>query len=128
MSNKESINNFIYGLNYNPTEVMKFHGYTAENPTPSKEGVLDDGEYLVTKRKKCSIYKNFDIAVPSNCFDVTYPGALVFANDDLVDGRPQALALKRGSAVLTINLPNAIISNNYSLPEVIMILICFALF
>lgn len=118
MSNKESINNFIYGLNYNPNEVMKFHGYTTENPTPSKEGVLDDGEYLVTKRTKCSIYKNFDITVPSNCFDVTYPGALVFANDDLVDGRPQALALKRGAAVLTINLPNAIISNNFSLPEV----------
>jgi len=118
MSYKEMINNYVYGLNYNPSEVMKFYGYTKENPVPSTTGVLKDDEYLVTTRTKCSIDKDFNVAVPTNCFDVTYPGALVFANDDLVDGRPQALALKRGGTILTVNLPNAVISNNYEIQVV----------
>ena len=118
MDNKKQINDYIYGLNYNPNEVMKFHGYTTENPIPSKEGMLDDGEYLVTERTKCSTPGNFDVTVPSNCFDITYPGALVFANDDLVDGRPWALGIERGGAILTVNLPHAVITNNYQLSKV----------
>lgn len=105
MSNKKEINSYIYGLNYDPCEVIKFNGTKVTNDYKRKEGMIADGKYTVTTRKTCSLEGDIDICVPAGNMNVTYPGGLVCVNSDLVDGKPQAIGAKRSSVVLTLNLP-----------------------
>ncbi|MCR4469864.1 MULTISPECIES: thiol-activated cytolysin family protein [unclassified Burkholderia] len=104
-SNRESINEKIAALKYDPRTVMVFNGTRIANIDHPAEDRFDGSTYLVVTREKCSYDANFDIAVPSAYDDVTYPGALLFASNDLLDGKPQELACKKAPLNFTINLP-----------------------
>lgn len=103
-SNREMINDNIAGLQYNPKTVMIFNGTNISNIDVPVEGRFDESTYVVVTREKCSYEANFDIAVPSAYEDVTYPGALLVASNDLLDGKPQELAAEKASINITVNL------------------------
>lgn len=104
MSNKV-IDNQIYGLKYNPLEVLTFNGEKVTNLN-SKEGSLDNGNFTVITREKHDIDAgDMDISVPNAYKDITYPGSLLLANSNLVDGTPQPLVTDRASINITIDLP-----------------------
>ena len=105
MSNyRKDINDYIYGLNYDPQKILAFNGATVSDKN-SKEGLPKDDKYYVIERKKCTLENDFDVSVPSLNQSITYPGALLIGDHNLVDGNPNAVGIKRGAVKLTMVLP-----------------------
>ena len=102
--NRKAINDYIYGLEYDPEKVLAFNGATVTNKD-TKEGDFDGDVYYVVERKKCTVDTDFDVSVPTLNKNNTYPGALLFADHNLVDGNPNAVGVKRGGVKLTLDLP-----------------------
>lgn len=110
MSNRDEINEKIYGLKYEPSEVLAFNGNKVDNLKPHDDHF--DGEtYVVVTREKHSLSQNFDIAVPNAYLPITYPGALVKGNSKLVDGAPQTIASYRAPMNIMIDLPGMATKN-----------------
>jgi len=102
--NRDLINDKLADLKYNPKTVMIFNGTSISNIEVPVADHFDESTYVVVTREKCSYEANFDIAVPSSYEDVTYPGALLVASNDLLDGKPQELASEKASINITVNL------------------------
>ena len=101
---KSNIDQKINGLNYNPLQVLAFNGKPEENFVPA-EGVDMDGKFIIIRREKTKINnENFDIAVVESIRDRTYPGALLLANESLVNNMPTSLICDRAPVNLRINL------------------------
>ncbi len=60
---------------------------------------------LWRKKKKSINQNNADIQVVNAISSLTYPGALVKANSELVENQPDVLPVKRDSLTLSIDLP-----------------------
>ncbi|ADW17300.1 Thiol-activated cytolysin [Desulfobulbus propionicus DSM 2032] len=106
-NNRALINDKLASLQYNPKTVMVFNGTSISNIDLPAEERFDDSTYIVMTREKCSYEADFDIAVPSAYEDVTYPGALLVASNDLLDGKPQELAVDKDRVNITVDLPGA---------------------
>ncbi len=104
-NNRKTISDRINALNYDPKTVMVFNGTKIENIEPPADGRFDESTYIVVTREKCSYEADFDIAVPTAHNDVTYPGALILASNDLLDGKPQELGTGRAPLKITVDLP-----------------------
>ena len=104
-TNRQAINNRINALDYDPKTVMVFNGTKIENIDLPADDRFDESTYIVVTREKCSYEADFDIAVPTAYNDVTYPGALILASNDLLDGKPQELGTDRAPLKITIDLP-----------------------
>ena len=111
MNNRKEINDFIHGLQYDPHKVLAFHGNTVPDKD-SKEGRMEDGQYMVIERQKCSLKTTFDTSVPAINKSITYPGALLIADSKLVDGNPNTVGVKRGGVKLTLDLPGMTYDNS----------------
>jgi len=106
MKNRNIINQKISELDYNPKTVMVFNGKKIENSDIGHTtDDFDDTAYLVTTREKRSIEGDFDIAVPNAFNSVTFPGSLLLATNELLDGRPKELAAQRAPLEYTLDLP-----------------------
>ncbi len=106
-NNRETINQEIFALKYDPKTVMVFNGTKVANVDLPNEDRFEDSTYLVVTREKCSYDADFDIAVPSAYDDITFPGALLVASNELLDGKPQELVSKKAPISITINLPGS---------------------
>jgi len=104
--NREQINKEISNLKYDPKTVMVFNGTSIANVDPPTDN-FEDSTYIVVTREKHSYEGEFDIAVPSSYNDVTYPGALLVASNDLLDGKPQELAAEKSKIEISVNLPGS---------------------
>lgn len=105
--NRDLINENIIALKYDPKTVMIFNGTSIANVDIPVEDRFDNSTYIVVTREKCSYEGDFDVAVPTAFNDVTYPGALLVASNDLLDGQPQELAADRSELDFTVNLPGS---------------------
>lgn len=100
-----SINQGIRNLKYNPATILKFTGDDYSN-LPANESKMDNGKYIVVHHEKKTVaQKNYDIAIANAINDRTYPGALLLANENLVNNMPSALYAKRAPITLRVNLP-----------------------
>lgn len=102
--NKELINEKIRNLQYDPEKVLAFKGTTITDFIP-KSGEMKKDVFVVTTKTKSTMSGNYDIAIPNAYASITYPGALLVANDKLIEGRPTAIAAERDPIVLTVDLP-----------------------
>lgn len=101
----KTIDDKIMALDYNPQQILAFHGEEIENCPPYKDNWEND-KYIVVKRTKHSIDNpTVDIAVITSMTDHTYPGALIFANEALVNNMPDILNPDRAPITLRTNLP-----------------------
>lgn len=92
-------------LNYNPHEVLAYKGEKIES-FKKAEGRAENGKYIVIKREKVSISdENVDIGIIDSMVDLTFPGALVLANSNLVENKPDALSTPRKPMQFRIDLP-----------------------
>lgn len=99
------INQKIQGLRYNPEVVLSFKGEEFSNVYPKKDRMEGD-KYIVVHNEKHKINQpNYDIAIVNAINDRTYPGALLLANQALVNNMPSAIYAKRTPVKLRINLP-----------------------
>lgn len=100
-----SINEHIQKLSYDPATILAFNGETFSTVYPTEDKTEGD-KYIVVHNEKVPVnQKNFDIAIVNAINDRTYPGALLLANQALVNNMPSGLYAKRAPIKLRINLP-----------------------
>lgn len=102
MANKE-LDSKIRSLNYNPKEVLAYPGSTVEEPIPA-EAHFDGNTYVVETKEKHTLAHEYNPAIQNAHMDVTYPGALVFANQALVESNPHPLVAQRAPIYINANL------------------------
>lgn len=110
-TNKKEINEFINGLDYKPEDILAYQGETI-NGVIGNSGELCGEEFIVVERTKHTMNGNYDISVSNSNKSITYPCALLSANEKLVNNTPNPIGLKRGSVKITIDLPGLESSNN----------------
>ncbi len=94
----------ICNLEYSPERVLAFEGNRYDNVAPVSAEV-EKSEYIVIKRSKSELAENMDIFEIGGTLDNTYPGALVKADQHLVEGRPDPILAKRAPVDYSIDLP-----------------------
>ena len=99
------LDDYIYGLNYDPLKILSFQGETIKT-TPPTETDWREGKFYVIEKKKSSMTDgSADISVLSNNEGCLYPGSILLANRDLAEGRPTAVSANRRGVTLSIDLP-----------------------
>ena len=102
--NARKINEEIRGMSYRPEEILAFSGESVSSFVP-KSGKKEADKFIVVTKTKHDVSGKYDIAVPNASKDITYPGALLLANQKLVEGTPDPLVVKRRPMRITIDLP-----------------------
>lgn len=100
------LSQYINSLDYDPRVVLAVN----DNPTtvqdPYRDRATKGDEVIICNKTRFDESKNLDeISILSTKAGVIFPGALILANDKLVDGKPTPIVLKRGPARLTLDLP-----------------------
>lgn len=110
--NAKGINDYVKSLNYNPQILLAVEAdggtLLREKPVESSTKREDRGNaVIICTTSKYSMSNNFDEVVvmqPTN--GIVYPGALIFADNNLVRGQPRPLTnLPLGPVELTVDLP-----------------------
>ncbi len=114
--NEKEIDDIIRNLNYNPNEVMAFSGNKITSFMP-KEGKVSNDKYIVVTKKKHTMSGDYEITVSNSNLSTTYPGALILANQDVVEGFPTPLSTDRAPIVVSIDLPALKEDNHYTVGE-----------
>lgn len=113
----QMINDRIGELKYDPVQVLAFNGEQITNFVPN-EAQTENGKYIIVRREKMKLEnENFDIAVVNSLRDRTYPGALLLANEKLVNNMPTALVCKRAPITLRINLTGIGMDGTITVPQ-----------
>lgn len=108
----DEINDLIRNLNYDANTLLRVQdtkGATAERTETDKNTTSSGptaGKIRNCQEKTYSLEKNFDgisILRPTN--GIIWPGALVYADGDLLNGTPRPVTLDRSPMQLRINLP-----------------------
>lgn len=112
-NNAAALNDYVKSLNYDPRRLLAVQadGGTVlrDEPKGSEKKNRKEGNNKVTicTTTDYSMSKNFDEVVimqPTN--GIIYPGALIYADQNLVNGQPRPLTnLPAGSVRLTVDLP-----------------------
>lgn len=101
-----SIAEYISGLSYDPRVLLSVVEDGATQAVPVKERTTQSNAVVICTKTKTSLKKNLsEVAIMSPAAGVIFPGALVLADDDLMEGHPTPLALARNECVLSIDLP-----------------------
>lgn len=101
-----SLSQYLEGLTYDPRVVLSVVEDGATSATPTKERTSSDNAVIITTRTRTSLKKNLgEVALLSPTTGVVYPGALVLANEQLMDGQPTPISLPRAECTLSIDLP-----------------------
>lgn len=109
-----TINEGIRGLNYDSRRVLAYDGETISKFLP-KEGNLDRDKFIVTTRTKRNIEdKLFDISVVTSTLDRIYLGAVLLANQRLMENLPTEVTCKKKSLSFRVNNLNGLSSEEAS--------------
>jgi thiol-activated cytolysin len=100
-----TINSYVYGLEYNNSEVLAQQGASVTN-LPVTSGSNKDGKYIVVQREKKSI-SNQTAEIPVMEFNGSniYAGAILKADSNLMDNSATVVSIPRGEMTLSIDLP-----------------------
>lgn len=101
-----SIADYISGLSYDPRVLLSVVADGATQAVPLKERTTQSNAVVICTKTKTNLRKNLsEVAILSPAAGVIFPGALVLADEDLMEGHPTPLALARSECVLSIDLP-----------------------
>lgn len=105
MPNPE-IEQYIENLDYDPRVLLAVVPDGSTSTIPVKDRQHANNGVIICTKTRHSLNKNLsEVAILSPTAGVVFPGALVLADENLSDGHPTPLALPRGPAKLTIDLP-----------------------
>jgi thiol-activated cytolysin len=103
---KADVGTFIASLTYDPRVVLSVvaDGETSALPVKTRQDV-SNGVIICTSRKH-TLNKNLDeVAILSPTAGVIFPGAMLLADQNMMDGKPTPISLPRDPATLSIDLP-----------------------
>ncbi|XP_054281173.1 tetanolysin-like [Macrosteles quadrilineatus] len=101
------IDSYIYGMSYSADQVLAYRGDSKTSVPVEREGKLspDKSFIVITREKKTAQNGKADIGVVTSNEHRSYPGALLLANQKLIDNSPDILAVDRAPLTYTVNLP-----------------------
>lgn len=102
-----NLSDYIAGLSYDPRVLLSVVEDGATQAVPVKERTTQSNAVVICTKTKTSLRKNLsEVAIMSPAAGVIFPGALILADEDLMEGRPTPIAaLARKECVLSIDLP-----------------------
>lgn len=101
----KSIDEYIWNMKFNKNDILAYRGENARS-FKKKEAYTDDTStfVVITRELKNEAKNQTDIGVPSLNEHLTFAGALLSADSDLVDNNPTQLVLPRKELTYNINL------------------------
>lgn len=105
------LNHYLFGLNYDKTDILTRRGEALENYTNTSTKQQGNEFVVVEKVKKSLSNGSSDVAINSNG-DI-YLGALFKANQDLLENKPQQISLERSKGRISVDLPGMVGGDSY---------------
>ena len=105
------LNKYLFGLNYDKTNILTRRGEAIENYTNTSTKQQGSEFVVVEKVKKTLSSSHADVAINSNG-DI-YLGALFKANQDLLENKPQQISLDRNKSRISVDLPGMVGGDSY---------------
>jgi len=105
------LNKYLFGLNYDKTNILTRRGEAIENYTNTSTKQQGSEFVVVEKVKKNLSSSHADVAINSNG-DI-YLGALFKANQDLLENKPQQISLDRSKGRISVDLPGMVGGDSY---------------
>ncbi len=106
-SSRDAINNYIRNeLNYNTSELLAVVENNKSESLPSNRDQVGNGVIICTfeRREAEETLQNISLVNPSNTI---FPGALVYGDRSLAEGKPRSIGIERAPITLTLMLPGA---------------------
>ncbi len=106
-TSKADIDTFIRALQYDPRQLLAVQpdGATQALP-PTKERSLGAGSVIIATKRQHRLSKNLsDVAILRPTAGVIYPGALIVADVNLMEGQPTPISLARAPISISTDLP-----------------------
>jgi len=101
-----SLADYISGLSYDPRVLLSVVEDGATQAVPVKDRTTQSNAVVICTKTKTTLKKNLsEVAILSPAAGVVFPGGLVRADEDLMDGHPTPIALPREKCTLSIDLP-----------------------
>ena len=105
------LNNYLFGLNYDKTNILTRRGEAIENYTNTSTKQQGSEFVVVEKVKKNLSNGSADVAINGNG-DI-FLGALFKANQDLLENKPQQISLDRSKGRISVDLPGMVGGDSY---------------
>ena len=105
------LNNYLFGLNYDKTNILTRRGEALENYTNTSTKQQGNEFVVVEKVKKNLSNGSADVAINGNG-DI-FLGALFKANQDLLENKPQQISLDRSEGRISVDLPGMVGGDSY---------------
>ena len=105
------LNNYLFGLNYDKTNILTRRGEAIENYTNTSTKQQGSEFVVVEKVKKNLSSGHADVAINGNG-DI-FLGALFKANQDLLENKPQQISLDRSKGRISVDLPGMVGGDSY---------------
>lgn len=105
------LNNYLFGLNYDKTNILTRRGEALENYTNTSTKQQGNEFVVVEKVKKNLSNGSADVAINGNG-DI-FLGALFKANQDLLENKPQQISLDRSKGRISVDLPGMVGGDSY---------------
>ena len=105
------LNKYLFGLNYDKTNILTRRGEAIENYTNTSTKQQGNEFVVVEKVKKNLSNGHADVAINGNG-DI-FLGALFKANQDLLENKPQQISLDRSKGRISVDLPGMVGGDSY---------------
>lgn len=105
------LNKYLFGLNYDKTNILTRRGEAIENYTNTSTKQQGNEFVVVEKVKKSLSNGSADVAINGNG-DI-FLGALFKANQDLLENKPQQISLDRSKSRISVDLPGMVGGDSY---------------
>ena len=105
------LNKYLFGLNYDKTNILTRRGEAIENYTNTSTKQQGSEFVVVEKVKKNLSNGSADVAINGNG-DI-FLGALFKANQDLLENKPQQISLDRSKGRISVDLPGMVGGDSY---------------
>jgi len=99
------INEFVQSLNYDARRLLSLPANGSTEALPAPKTTNPNAIVICTKRERSLTGDLQDIAIVNPTSGVVFPGALVLANQNLAEGRPDPVAVARNPVTLRVDLP-----------------------
>lgn len=105
------LNNYLFGLNYDKTNILTRRGEAIENYTNTSTKQQGNEFVVVEKVKKNLSNGSADVAINGN--GAIFLGALFKANQGLLENKPQQISLDRSKGRISVDLPGMVGGDSY---------------
>jgi thiol-activated cytolysin len=100
------IDQYISSLQYDPRQLLSVVPDGTTSSLPVKERQTDNKGVIICTKTKHTLKKNLDeVAILNPGAGVVFPGALIQADEAMMEGRPTPITLPRAPVTLSIDLP-----------------------